>query len=178
MLIRYTIAARMGIDMLEGFPETDPDRFFAYGMSMGGIRSSIFFGVEPRIKRAGVIAGGGDIPGMISDTDYDALQEARDARMAAENIPDLASVRAHLDKALTVDPLDFACLRDPEDITFVISSNDQYVRNKFQEKLFTAFSRPREGRFPGAIYSRTGHLTTGGRFYWWANNFADFFHAY
>ena len=60
----------------------------------------------------------------------------------------------------------------------MISSNDRYVRNEFQEKLFAAFSRPREGRFPGAIYSHSGHLTTGGRFYQWANRFAEFFHAY
>ena len=178
LMIRHIITARMGVDMLERFPETDPERIFAYGTSMGGMRAAMLFGVEPRIRRAGVVTAGGDLPGIVSDTEYGLLREIREARMAKENIPDLASLRAYLNKVLTVDPIDFACLRDPEDISFVISSSDQYVKHEFQQKLFDAFSRPSEGRFPAAIHVRAGHLFTGGRFPEWTTRTAKFFHAY
>ena len=178
LLIRHIITARMGIDMLERFPETDPERLFAYGTSMGGMRAAMLFGVEPRIKRAGVITAGGDLPGIVSNSEYGFLREILEARMAAENIPDFISLRAHLDEVLTVDPLDFACLRDPEDIAFVISSSDLYVKNEYQQKLFDAFSRPHELPIPPSINAHTGHLITGGRFPEWTSRFAKFFHAY
>jgi hypothetical protein len=177
MLIRYTIGTRMGIDMLEGFPEADPDRIFAYGMSMGGIRSALAFGVEPRIRKAGVITAGGDLPGIIADTEYGTLSKTRDARMAAEQIPDLATFRTYLEKQMTADPLDFACLRAPEEIFFVTSSRDRYVPDEYQKKLYDAFSRPPERRFPTLMRSPTGHLTTGARFYWYAELMADFFRS-
>ncbi|MFT5110549.1 MAG: pimeloyl-ACP methyl ester carboxylesterase [Verrucomicrobiales bacterium] len=175
---RNIITARMGIDLLEQLPETDPERLFTYGTSMGGIRGAMLFGAEPRLKRAGVITGGGDIPGIVAASKYGTLQGIREARMAAENIPDITSLRAYLENILTVDPLDFACLREPEDIAFVISTNDDYVGTDFQEQLYDAFSRPRDGRYPGAIYVKTDHILTGIRIREWTSSFAKFFHAY
>jgi hypothetical protein len=177
VLTRYTIVARMSIDMMEGFPETDPARIFGYGMSMGGIRTAWAFGVDPRIRKVGIVAAGGDVAGMITDTDYDTLADTRDARMIAENLPDRASFRAYLNEALTTDPTDFACLRHPEDVIMVMSSNDNYVRNVYQEKLYDAFSRPGEGRYPGLIRSPIGHMQTGALFHIYVNRLAEFFHA-
>jgi hypothetical protein len=178
VMIRQTIVGRMGIDMLEKFAENDPNRIFAYGVSMGGIRTALLFGVEPRIKRVGVIACGGDIPGIVSDTDYGTLRKIMDARMAAENIPDRIALRAYLDQVITADPLNFAHLKAPEDITLVVSSNDDYIRSEFQQKLRNAFSRPQENRFPSVIYSKVGHISTGVQYIRWVNHFAKFFHAY
>jgi hypothetical protein len=165
----------MGLDLLETFPETDKNGFFAYGMSMGGIRSALAFGVEPRIKRAGVIIGGGDIPGMIADTRYTTLSNTRDARMLAERIPDLESFRVRLKNVMSMDPLDFACLREPEDFMQVLSTRDNYVNDVYQKMLYDAFSKPQEGRFPSAIHSRAGHFVTGAKFLRYVNRLADFF---
>lgn len=175
VLVRYAIVARIAVDMLEGFPETDRGRIFAYGTSMGGIRTALVFGVEPRIRRAGVVVAGGDLPGIIADTRYRVLEQARDHRMAVEGIADLRDLRAYLDGVLEVDPLDVACLREPEDVMLVVSSGDRYIRDIYQEKLCRAFARPAEGRYPAVIRSRVGHLATGARFGRHVDRLAAFF---
>ena len=175
MFIRYTIMVRMGIDMLEGWPTTDRERIYGFGISMGAIRAALAFGVEPRIRKVGLLAGGGDIPAIIADTAYGTLRAARAARMAAEAIPDLAGLRARVEDELDIDPLDFACLRDPEDVFMVIVSADSYVRAVHQHQLRRAFARPGEGRFPVVVESRAGHIVTACRFGHYVDRMAGFF---
>ncbi len=164
LLIRNTIMIRMAIDLLETFPEVDSSRIYAYGISMGSIRTSLAFGVEPRIKKAMGIVGGGDIPGIITDTRFKLLESVRDTRMRIEGIATLEEFRAYLEKTMIVDPLDFASLRNPEDIFLVIGHGDRFVRDPYQEKLFQAFSRPAEGRYPSVKRSIVGHLPTAAKF--------------
>ena len=72
---------------------------------MGGIRTSLLFGVEPRVKKALEIVGGGDLPGIIADTHFKRLVELRDTRMRLEGLANLADFRAYMEKVTTVDPL-------------------------------------------------------------------------
>jgi hypothetical protein len=160
VFIRNTIMARMGIDMLETFPDIDKDRLYAFGISMGGISTSIAFGVEPRIKKAAEMVGGGDIPGVLVDTDYYKLKNLRDARMKIEGIKTLEALRTYLKKTIVIDPLDFGVLREPEDILMVMGHGDTFVPDIYQEKLYDAFSRPLEGRHPVRIDSNWGHVIT------------------
>ncbi len=127
MFIRYTIMVRMGIDMLEGWPTTDRSGSTVSGSAWGrsggaGLRGRA---ADPE---GGFAGGRGDIPAIIADTAYGTLRAARAARMAAEAIPDLAGLRARVEDELDIDPLDFACLRDPEDVFMVIVSADSNVR--------------------------------------------------
>ena len=127
---------------------------------MGGIRTALAFGVEPRIKKAVEIVGGGDLPGIIADTHFKLLKGVRDARMAIEGIKTIAAFRLYMKKAMTVDPLDFASLRDPEDLMVVMGEGDRFVPDAYQQKLYDAFSRPAEGRYPALLRSGKGHLVT------------------
>ena len=175
LLIRNTIMMRMCIDLLETLPEVDSGRIYAYGISMGGIRTALAFGVEPRIKKAGEIVGGGDIPGIIADTKFKLLAKVRDTRMQLEGLATVEDFRVYMKKIMIVDPLDFGVLRNPEDIYFVVSHGDRFVRDQYQEKLFYAFSRPREGRYPRVKRSIVGHLPTAAKFVRYVNIFSDFF---
>lgn len=160
VFIRNTIMARMGIDMLGTFPDIDKARLYAFGISMGGISTAIAFGVEPRIVKAAEMVGGGDIPGVLVDTDYYKLKNLRDARMKAEGLKTLEELRAYLKKTIVIDPLDFGPLREPEDLLMVIGHGDTFVPDLYQEKLYAAFSRPLEGRHPVRIDSGWGHVIT------------------
>lgn len=160
VFIRNTIMARMGIDMLETFPDIDRNRIYAFGISMGGISTAIAFGVEPRIIKAAEMVGGGDIPGVLVDTDYYKLKNLRDARMKAEGIKTLEELRTYLKKTIVIDPLDFGALREPEDILMVMGHGDTFVPDIYQEKLFDAFSRPLKGRHPVRVDSGWGHVIT------------------
>lgn len=175
LLIRESIAGSMCIDLLETFPEVDKTKLYAFGISMGGIRTALFFGVEPRIIKAGEIVGGGDIPGIVTDTRFNALEKVRDARMAIEGIAGLEDFRVYMKKTMTVDPLDFAGLRNPEDIIMVISRGDRFVPDAYQEKLFNAFSRPLENRYPVAIRTAGGHLPTAVQYNRFVERFIVFF---
>ena len=57
---------------------------------------------------------------------------------------------------MTVDPLDFGSLRNPEDLLMVIGEGDRFVPEAYQEKLYAAFSRPLEGRYPPCGARRPG----------------------
>ena len=178
LFIREAITGRMCVDMLEAFPEVDMTKLYAFGISMGGIRTALLFGVEPRIKKAGEISGGGDIPGIITDTHFPAPEGTRDARMKIEGIADLEHFRAYMKRTMTVDPLDFGSLRDPEDLIMVISHDDQFVPDVYQEKLYTAFSKPQEGRYgkyPVVIHSTVGHLHTAMNYAKYIDRFIGFF---
>ncbi len=175
LFIRESIAGRMCIDLLEKLPEVDKEKLYAFGISMGGIRTALLFGVEQRLKKAGEISGGGDIPGIIADTRFFKPENTRDARMRIEGISSLRAFRAYMKKIMTVDPLDFGSLRNPEDIIMVISRHDKFVPDIYQEKLFHAFSRPREGRYPVAIHSAMGHLHTAMNYTKYVDRFIAFF---
>ncbi len=175
LLIRNVITGRMCIDLLETLPEVDKDKIYAYGISMGGIRTTLSFGVEPRIKKAAEIVGGGDIPGIIADTRFDLLEGLRDARMEIEGIANVADFRAYMEKVMTIDPLDFAVLRQPEDIFLVLGHGDRFVPDAYQKKLYEVFSRPEEGRYPAVIRASTGHIVTALKFKRYIDRFIEFF---
>ncbi|MDD2805584.1 MAG: hypothetical protein PHV33_08520 [Elusimicrobiales bacterium] len=160
LLIRECIAGRMAIDLLETLPEVNKDRIYATGISMGGIRTALFFGVEPRVKRASEIVGGGDLPGIIADTQFSMLKKVRDARMQIEGLPTIEDFRTYMHRVMAVDPLDFGGLREPEDLLMFLGNGDVFVPDAYQKKLYDAFSRPQEGRYPAVVRSAKGHLIT------------------
>lgn len=177
LLIRETIAGRIAIDLLETFPEADAARVYATGISMGGIRTALFFGVEPRVKKASEIVGGGDLAGVITDTRFTMLKKVRDARMEIEGLPTLEQFRAYMQSVMTVDPLDFGSLREPEDLLMLMGEGDVFVPDAYQKKLFNAFSRPAEGRCPAVVYSGKGHLLSAADIGEQVRISADFFES-
>ena len=177
ILIRGVISGRMCVDLIETFPEVDKDRIYAYGVSMGGIRTTLIFGIEPRIKKAAEIVGGGDIPGILTDSRYRKLTGVRDARMEIEGISSTDDFRAYMEETISVDPLDFAGLRAPEDIFLVLGHGDRFVPDVYQKRLYDAFSRPQEGRYPGVIRSGGGHIPTVLKFKRYLGRFMEFFES-
>jgi hypothetical protein len=95
---------------------------------------------------------------------YSRLVAMRDAGMKIEGIPDLPAFRAIMKREMSVDPLDFAGLRAPEDIYLVLGHEDKLVPTVYQEKLYNSFSRPEQGRFPKVNRSAFGHYTTAAKY--------------
>ena len=175
VFIRNIISARMCIDLLETLPEVNKSRLYAFGISMGGISTSIAFGVEPRIIKAAEMVGGGDIPGVLVDTNYYKLKNLRDARMKIEGIKTLEDLRTYLKKTIVIDPLDFGPLREPEDLMMVMGHGDTFVPDRYQAKLYNAFSRPLEGRHPVRVDSSWGHVITTLSYKKYIDQAAEFF---
>ncbi len=160
VMVRYVITMRVSIDMLEKFKEVDKDRIYAYGLSLGGMRTVLGFSVDKRIKKAAAVVAGGDFPGILTDSRYPVVMYRLYSRRKVEGVESTDELKKLLYEKMSVDPMHFAFLRDPEDILFVLGKNDQFVRDKYQIMLYEAFSRPEEGRYPGFIQSTHGHVFT------------------
>jgi hypothetical protein len=169
MFIRSVIAARMTIDLMAGLPEIDASSVYGYGISLGGIKTALTFGVEPRVKKALEIVGGGDLAGVIANTHFKLLRDLRNARMQAEGLSDLTEFQNYMDSVMTVDPIHFALLRDPRDLHMVIGMVDRIVPAAYQEKLYVAYCRG--GKGPVVTRSLGGHYHTALKFKRYINRF-------
>ncbi|MCX5791642.1 MAG: hypothetical protein NTY45_05395, partial [Elusimicrobia bacterium] len=82
--------------------------------------------------------------------------------------------RTYMKKVTMADPLDFAALRNPEDIFMVVGTGDRIVPDLYQKKLYAAFSRPAEGRYPLLRHSIVGHYPTAVKYGIYIDRFARF----
>lgn len=93
---------RRTVDLLCSRPEVDPKRIGVTGISLGALLAGSACGAEPRLQRASLILGGGDLRRIIG-----TAREARDLReaLARATPPARRAVEAALDQA---DPLTHA----------------------------------------------------------------------
>lgn len=133
--------------LLIDFAETQMDsidskKIACYGMSLGGIMSTLLLEVDPRVDAAIVIVGGGNFPEILRESVQSIVKGYREARMKAENIKTLDELEKKLRSSLLYDPLYFAYRRPPRDIYMVIALEDTAVPTKNQLELYEAFRRP------------------------------------
>ncbi len=57
--------ARRAVDIMQSLPQVNPQRISITGISMGAFMSATVCGVEPRIHKAWLLLGGGDVKGVI-----------------------------------------------------------------------------------------------------------------
>ncbi|MFA5204510.1 MAG: dienelactone hydrolase family protein [Lentisphaeria bacterium] len=93
---------RRTVDVLADRPEVDPGRIGVAGISLGAIMAGSACGAEPRLQRAALILGGGDLRRIVN--------EARETRTLRENLAQLPAgqrqaAEAAIDQA---DPLTHA----------------------------------------------------------------------
>lgn len=102
-MAQATADSRRAVDFLLHFPDVDPRKIGASGVSLGSLMTAVAAGTDPRISRAMMILGGGNLPQII-ETPVNETQALRgflsrltpDQRQAALN-----SLRAF-------DPLTYA----------------------------------------------------------------------
>lgn len=98
-LRQATEDVRRTVDLLASRPEVDADKIGIAGISLGAIQAATAAGQEPRLARAALILGGGDLEQVI-----DHAREARDLRDVLKTLP--AEQRAQIVGAIrAIDPL-------------------------------------------------------------------------
>ena len=142
-------SARLMIDFAETKREIDTRKIATYGMSLGGILSSIFISIEPRVDAAVLIVAGGNLPEIMAKSDQGIVAKFRKGRMNAENLETVEELENKMKETFLFDPLIFAPQRSPEDIYMVIAEDDISVPTKNQLELWEAFGRPQELSIPG-----------------------------
>lgn len=142
-------SARLMIDFAETKKEIDTRKIATYGMSLGGILSSIFISIEPRVDAAVLIVAGGNLAEIMAKSDQGIVEKFRKARMKAENLETVEELENKMKETFLFDPLIFASRRSPKDIYMVIAEDDISVPTKNQLELWESFGRPQELSLPG-----------------------------
>lgn len=142
-------SARLMIDYAETRKEIDTKKIATYGMSLGGILSSVFISIEPRVDAAILIVAGGNLAEVLAYSEQGLVKKYRNARMKAENLETPEELENKVRETFLFDPLVFAPRRSPEDIYMVIAEDDTNVPTKNQLELWESFGRPQQLSIPG-----------------------------
>lgn len=156
--LRRAVAARRAVvDWLETRPDVDPRRLGAFGISMGGILTSVLLAAEPRLGSGVVALAGGDVPAIISRSEEGRLVEWR-AQKATDLGADELAVETRLRACLPSDPAQLAPFVDARRVLFVTTRWDDVVPLENQELLWRALGCPQRYDLPAGHYSGIVYL--------------------
>lgn len=151
--LRRAVAARRAVvDWLEARPDVDPERLGAFGISMGGILTSVLLAVEPRLQSGVVALAGADVPGIIRRSVEGRLVEWRAAKAAELGVGE-GAVEGVLRASLVSDPWHVAPFVDPRRVLFVTTRWDDVVPLEHQEMLWRRLGRPLRYDLPAGHYT-------------------------
>lgn len=142
-LLRATAAVRSQLDILAARSEVDESKIAAIGSSLGGIRTTLLLGVDPRPRAAMIYVAGGDIPYILANTDQELLVNYRNYRMRTDGISSLKEYENRVRAQMEVDPLELAPYIKTDRLQMVISQNDLTVPTSKQYQLWSALGRPK-----------------------------------
>ncbi|MEM3546832.1 MAG: acetylxylan esterase [Candidatus Bathyarchaeia archaeon] len=138
-VVQTVLDLRRGIDFLEQRPEIQCEKIGYAGGSMGGIIGSLFISVEPRIKAAVIVVGGGNLPLMIKESKhystYPIREELKRRGLSYDKLNEILA---------PVDPLNFIHLFAPKPIQFHCGKYDDIVPAETQRLLTEKAGEPKE----------------------------------
>ena len=141
LTVRQTaVDVRRGIDYLETRPDINAKRIGLAGVSLGAIIGTVTAGVEPRIKAATLISGGGD---------WGLILKTLSSRSAVVGGRDTSAFKKIDFAALTVllapeDPLTFAPHIAPRPLLMLGGRQDTTIVPQAQTELFEAARQPKQ----------------------------------
>lgn len=138
-------------------------KFGILGMSLGGMLSSYVAGSEPRILASVIVAGAGNVPGVLADSDQEIVVRQRNARLQALGLVDVEDYKQRLTNFVTRDPLFVAGNVAPRSMYLFIANSDTTVPTRYQQELRQAVSDPlvfvmNASHAPGLIKAATLHV--------------------
>lgn len=138
-VIRTVLDLRRSVDFLEQRVEIWRDRIGYAGGSMGGIIGALFISVEPRIKAAVIVVGGGNLPIMIRESRHYSTPPIREElKRRGLSYDELNDVLA------PIDPINFIHLFSPRPIQFHCGKYDDIVPAETQRLLAEKAGEPKE----------------------------------
>lgn len=149
-VMQTAVDVRRGLDYLQTRSEIDGRRVGLAGVSLGAIIGTVVSGVEPRLKAAVLISGGGDW-GLILKT-----LSARNATVGGRDTSAFKKIDfAELSVLLAPeDPLTFAPHIAPRPVLMLGGRKDTTIVPKAQSELFDALSQPKQSVW----YPQYGHV--------------------
>ena len=151
---RSILALQTVVDFAQHIPRFDANRIGAMGLSLGGITTALWAGLDPRLKAVTVVVGGANLPYILSHSDEPNVADMRDKRMAAAGLTTIEQYDAALRSNVMFDPFYFAPQADKHRIFQVLAQSDTKVPYAVQKELFSAWGQPQSLTFTG------GHVVT------------------
>jgi hypothetical protein len=145
------------IDFLKkDFPRINTDSMGVTGASLGGIRSSILYGLDRRFKAAFIAVAGADMPLLYEVTELESLVEFRTRHMEALGLKDIKEYGSYLKDYLFLEPNIIINNPQLENVAMIISDNDEVVPTVNQWRLFSRIKE--QGVHPKTYITQKGHL--------------------
>ena len=149
-VLQSAVDVRRGLDFLQTRPEIDGKRVGLAGVSLGAIIGTVVSGVEPRLKAAVLISGGGD---------WGLILRTLSARSATVGGRDTSAFKKTDFAQLSVllapeDPLTFAPHIAPRPVLMLGGRRDTTIVPQAQSELFEALKQPKQILW----YSQYGHV--------------------
>lgn len=153
---RRVAAAIKGLMIIgRTYAEIHPEKTGLFGASLGGILGSIAYSVIPEISAVTFLVNGGDVAHILATSRQKEIVNLKVARKKEQGLNNDADYEAYLNANLTLDPMHFAKLIDPETVRLYLSRNDDIVPSADQLLYYRALGSPKDIKF----YD-TGHVGT------------------
>ncbi len=152
LLRQGLIRIRQVVDWMETRECVDADRIASFGISMGGIASSMLSAVEPRFKAHVAALAGGSIPDILMST-HDTLLTKPLKRYLKQNNMDKQTLKAQLRESVRTDPLLLAPYADSRRMLMFIAMADRTIGRANSFRLWRALGKPRVNLMPSGHYT-------------------------
>ncbi|MEM7262345.1 MAG: hypothetical protein AAF488_10180 [Planctomycetota bacterium] len=126
--------------LLDRYP-LDETRLGSFGISLGGIRSILLAGAEPRFSAHVVCMAGGDLVRILGESRERLVREYLTLRSAALRVS-RERVLSDFTANFVSDPLRIAPSVDPESVLFFVARHDDKVPTETGWLLHDALGRP------------------------------------
>jgi pimeloyl-ACP methyl ester carboxylesterase len=151
--LRRAVAGRRAlIDWALTRDDVDPRRIGGFGVSMGGMITTVLTAAEPRIHSSVIALAGGDVPGVITVSSEGRLIRYRE-RKVHELQTDLRGLEELLRERRPSDPGAMAAYIDPRRVLQITACLDTVVPPNHQEALWNLMGRPLRYDLPASHYS-------------------------
>lgn len=159
------------VDWLMGRQEVDSAMLGLFGISFGAIKGSLIMSLEPRFSAGVFCLGGGDLPHILANTEYDNLKRERNkllAKLKQVPVDELVKDKKLFGEAvkegeellrssINYDPLKLARNLPSSRVMMIFANQDDVVPYADGIKLWEAAGRPEKitvlgGHFSSIVY--------------------------
>ena len=154
-----------GLKLVMDKLETDSGvsgKFGILGASLGGIQSAYIAGSDTRIIASVILAGAGNVPGILAFSEQNTIKNLREARMSLFGIQDQPTYESIMNPFILFDPIDVAGNVKPGSMMMFITTKDDDVPTVYQQELRSKVREPRvieidAEHIPGIVIAGTVH---------------------
>lgn len=117
-------------------------RFGILGMSLGGMLSAYIAGSDTRIEASVIVAGAGNVAGVLANSDQELVKGQRERRYEIFNLGTPEDYENLIRKFVPDDPINVAKNIKAKSTYLFIANNDTTVPTQYQRELREAIDSP------------------------------------